>query len=264
MTSIAQIQFEIQKENPEIAVFCFDELESTNHYLKQYADMHLKQAFCLTLSQTSGYGQQSREWQSDFSSITFSTLLHLKVPLHEVDGFTQLITLKLIESLTDLLDGSFKIKWPNDLYMDGKKAGGVLIECVSFTDLDCWLVVGIGLNNGLKSNILDSLTGSSSLPGSVNLPEEDKLTFLLNVLNKQLVLAEQFKPGWFKQYLVNYSLVDYFKVEDPVIVYDNAIKQPGFYKGLTDNGELLVELDGKLCTFRSGSTSIRPTVRTDD
>jgi len=264
MSSIAQIEFEIQQSSPETAVFCFDELDSTSHYLKQYAETHLKEAFCFTLSQTSGYGQQSRAWQSDFSSITFSTLLHFKVPLHEVDGLTQLIALKLVESLSDFTSESFKIKWPNDLYVNDKKAGGILIECVSFTDTDCWLVVGVGLNNGLKTDVIDALTGQSSIPGSIKLAESDKLPFLINVLNRQLVLAQRFGINEFKQYLVNYSLVDYFKVDEPVIVYDSAIKQPGFYKGLTKNGELLVELDHKLCTFRSGTTSIRPTTRKHD
>lgn len=260
MPSIAQIQYELQQSYPDMAIFCFDELDSTSHYLKQYAKNHLNKAFCFTLSQRSGYGQQSRAWQSDYSSITFSTLLHIPAPLNAIDGLTQLIALKLVESLTEFSEQSFKLKWPNDLYVNDQKAGGILIECVSFTETDCWLVVGIGLNNGLNSTIHDTLTNSESLPGSINLNENDKLDLLKQVLSRQLDLANNFKPAMFKTYLVNYALVDFFKLQQPVIVYDSATKQPGFYKGLNDNGELLVEIEGMVCTYRSGQTSIRPVI----
>jgi len=258
MTSIAQIQFELQKHYPEISVFCFDELDSTNHYLKQYATKQLKPAFCFSSSQNAGYGQQSRAWQSDFSSITFSLLLHINTPLKDIDGLTQLVALKLVESLTDFSMQDFKLKWPNDLYVDKKKAGGILIECVSFSETDCWLVVGVGLNNGLSSKIVDPLTGKLNQPGSINLLKTDILDLLNNVIAKQLILADRFERGLFKAYSVNYALVDFFKLEQSVIVYDSAIKQLGLYKGLTDNGELLVEIEGTICTFRSGMTSIRP------
>ncbi|MBN2866354.1 MAG: biotin--[acetyl-CoA-carboxylase] ligase [Thiotrichales bacterium] len=260
MKSIAQIQFEIQSQFPELAVFCFDELDSTSHYLKQYARTHLKEAFCLTLSQRSGYGQQSRVWQSDFSSITFSMLLNIKAPLNDIDGFTQLVGLKLIESLTEFSSEHFKLKWPNDLYVNNQKAGGILIECVSYSDEDCWLVVGIGLNNGLKSSVQDSLTGNTSIAGSISLQDPDKVNFLVTTISKQLELSSGFKPDMFKEYSVNYRLVDFFKLEQSVIVYDSGIKEPGLYKGLTDSGELLVEIDGSLQIYRSGQTSIRPVI----
>lgn len=260
MKSIAQIQFELQKCYPELGVFCFDELDSTSHYLKQYAQTQLKEAFCLTLSQRSGYGQQSRAWQSDFSSITFSMLLHIKAPLNDIDGLTQLVSLKLIESLSEFSNETFKLKWPNDIYVNNQKAGGILIECVSYTDADCWLVVGIGLNNGLKSTIQDTLTGQTSDAGSISLQEMDKYDFLVKTIAKLLELSSTFQLGRFQAYSVNYRLVDFFQLDQPVIVYDSGIKEPGFYKGLTDSGELLVEIEGSVRVYRSGHTSIRPDI----
>ena len=264
MLLVDQIKIPLQKAFPELAVFCFSELQSTSGYLKRYAQSHLSPAFCLALSQTSGYGQQSRVWKSDCSSLTFSSLLHLETPLHQIDGFTQLIALKLIESLSEYSDQSFKIKWPNDIYVDHKKAGGILVECVAYSETDCWLVVGIGLNNGLKEWIQDALTERAVVPNSIELGEENKIKFLMDVINRQLVLAKGFEIGYFKRYLVNYNLVDYFNAGESVIVYDKATKKSGFYKGLTDNGELLVTLEGQLCQFRSEAISIRPMEHNND
>ena len=260
MLPITQIEYEIHQIYPDMAIFCFDELDSTSLYLKQYAKTELREAFCFTGFQRRGYGQQSRVRQSDHSSLTFSMLLHISAPLNAIDGLTQLIALKVVESLACFSEQSFKIKWPNDLYVQDQKAGGILTESVSFSDSDCWIVVGIGLNSGLNFPIKDTITNCLKQSGSIAIKENDNLGLLKQVLKSQLHLAHNFRPGMFKNYLVNFRLVDFFQSDQAVIVYDSGTKQPGYYKGLNDNGELLVEMEGVIRTFRSGQTSIRPVI----
>lgn len=258
MAEFSEIQKRFGERFPSVDFFYFNEIDSTSLYLKQQAKKELRPAFCLAKKQTSGYGQQQRPWKSDDTSLTFSALLNVKQPLHQLGGLTQLVALKLIERLSDQSNQSFKVKWPNDIYIDDCKAGGILLESVAYTEHECWLVVGIGLNNGLGMSISDSQSSDQVRPGNVRLSEAGKASFLESIMDELLTLFQRFKQGMFNQYAMNYRLVDYFELDQPVIVYDNASKQLGLYKGLTHNGEVLVELDGTLSTFRSGNTSIRP------
>lgn len=255
---VSRVQSRLQHRFPQVKVFSFQEIASTSVFLKDYAKKELNLAFCITKKQTSGYGQQLRAWQSGDASLTFSLLLHFKQPLHRLNGLTQVIVLKVIEGLSEFSDESFKVKWPNDLYVNGKKAGGILVESVSYTEHDCWLVIGIGLNNGLDILIKDSHTDFQSKIGSVGLSGLKTQPFLEILIARLLMLSKEFTEDLFKEYSLDYRLVDFFELEQPVFVYDNALKQPGLYKGLTHNGELLVEMDGVLRNFRSGNTSIRP------
>lgn len=254
----SNIQKKLQQQFPDVQVFSFIELDSTSLYLKERSKSSLIPAFCITERQTQGYGQQLRPWQSDERSLSFSLLLHFNLPLHKLNGLTQLISLKLIESLSSYSEASFKVKWPNDLYVGSVKVGGILVESVAYTENDCWLVIGIGLNNGSNLSVTDSYTGAPLLTGSVELPEEKKIAFLESLIQHLITLSNNFTESLFKQYQMNYRLVDFFELDQSVIVYDIDTKKPGFYKGLTEYGELLVEVDGALYMYRSGNTSVRP------
>ncbi|MEA3405363.1 MAG: biotin--[acetyl-CoA-carboxylase] ligase [Pseudomonadota bacterium] len=253
------LQTDLEQNFSGLDIFCLNEVDSTSRYLKSKAVTSISPAFCFSHSQVSGYGQQERVWKSDQSSLTFSLLLDFSVAVGDLDGLTQLIVLNIIQSLSDYSNQAYKIKWPNDLYVEGCKAGGILVECVSYTDMNCRLVIGIGLNNGLSLPISDIHTNQSVLPGTIDLNDDDRNSFLINVIDRLLMLSQTFHSGMFQQYLVNYALVDYFDNGQSVNVYDNGFTKTGVYRGLTQHGELLVEVNGKLFTYRSGSVSIRPT-----
>jgi len=257
--SLQQLQSEITKTFTEIDVITLPEVDSTNRYLKDYSRISMNSALCFASSQTKGYGQQTREWVTDDSSLTFSLLLDFNVSVDNLDGLAQLVVLNLIESLSDFSTLPFKVKWPNDLYIEGLKAGGILVECVSYHHNVCRLVIGIGLNNGINSSVVDVHTGQHNRIASINLNRADTIPFLKNIIHRLLHLSNIFHRGMFSNYLVNYALVDYFAKEQPVNVYDNGFKKVGVYKGLGHNGELLVEVNGHCLNFRSGSVSIRPT-----
>jgi len=257
--SLANLQTKLTQQFPLIDVFCLEQVDSTNRYLKSAACNTDRPLFCFASYQTSGYGQQSRKWQSDQTSLTFSLLLDFNVPVTGLDGLSQLIVLNLIECLSDFSSAHFKVKWPNDLYVDDLKAGGILIECVSYTDHSCRLVIGIGLNNGIDLSIEDVLTMSSRTTGSVKVDRQHSADLISCIIQRLITLSECYHPLMFSEYLVNYALVDYFDKDQSVNVYDNGFKKTGVYQGLSQHGELLVEINGQPNSFRSGNVSIRPT-----
>jgi BirA family transcriptional regulator, biotin operon repressor / biotin---[acetyl-CoA-carboxylase] ligase len=103
-----------------------------------------------TKKQTAGRGQRGNTWVSEEGkNVTMSLILHPSF-LRASDAFLLSMTVSL--ALHDLLTATLtetheiKIKWPNDMYVDGKKIAGILIENVLREDHLQSSVIGIGLN----------------------------------------------------------------------------------------------------------------------
>lgn len=109
--------------------------------------------------QTAGRGRAGRSWQArGGDSLTMS--LALPLALTEVPGGGSALSLAVgvvvAEALESLLQRQgvaplprIGLKWPNDLWVDDRKLGGILIEAVSGPSLpepQRWVVVGLGLN----------------------------------------------------------------------------------------------------------------------
>jgi BirA family biotin operon repressor/biotin-[acetyl-CoA-carboxylase] ligase len=94
--------------------------------------------------QTAGRGRLGRAWQSDDAALTFSVALPLPAEL-DLSG----LSLAVGCTVADVLDpegGRIRLKWPNDLFLDGAKLGGILIETVPLPAGQRGVVIGIGLN----------------------------------------------------------------------------------------------------------------------
>lgn len=250
---------------PDFKVICLDEADSTNRVLIHEFRGSPTPAFCIAKKQTHGYGQRGREWISTSDSLTFSLLLHCPLPLHKIDGLTQIIALSMIESLKAFSDQHFTIKWPNDVYFEGKKVAGILVESLQYSEEDAWLIVGIGLNvigfnQNNKTFISDDFDAEFVRFTDLALINE----FLVLFSSRLNTLFSQFDHNTFENYQSVYSDLDYFTLGEKVIVYDNDQQLDGRYQGVNKLGELMVDIDGSLTHYRNGSVSIRPLVRNYD
>jgi BirA family biotin operon repressor/biotin-[acetyl-CoA-carboxylase] ligase len=101
-------------------------------------------------TQRAGKGRLGKEWLSPpGTGLYCSIILRPQLPFVEFPKLTLTAGLALCIAVETLLpDISFGLKWPNDLYCDTKKCGGILVESSSpnCIDNDAFVVVGIGLN----------------------------------------------------------------------------------------------------------------------
>ncbi len=97
-------------------------------------------------TQSSGRGRIAREWVSPVGGIYFSIILRpdikpaeaLQLPL-----IAGIAVARAIEKLTRLKP---ELKWPNDIIVNGRKAGGILTEMSAEVDRLEWITIGIGVN----------------------------------------------------------------------------------------------------------------------
>jgi BirA family biotin operon repressor/biotin-[acetyl-CoA-carboxylase] ligase len=123
---------------------------STNSLAKQYlAQEHLPEgSVIITDHQYQGKGQHGSVWHSEpHKNLTFSLVLYpsfLAAP--ESFALNIITSLAIYQALSTHVPSGLKIKWPNDIYCQGQKLGGVLIENVIREGKIKASVIGIGLN----------------------------------------------------------------------------------------------------------------------
>lgn len=137
--------------NPDIFEMVFvPETDSTNQHVRRCTLPEGKDFLVAwTDFQTEGKGQRGNSWESERGqNLTFTILCHPKfLPVRKQFLLSQIISLSVADSLAAYSDG-FSIKWPNDIYWQEKKIGGILIEI----DLDgsyidtCVMGVGVNIN----------------------------------------------------------------------------------------------------------------------
>jgi BirA family transcriptional regulator, biotin operon repressor / biotin---[acetyl-CoA-carboxylase] ligase len=96
--------------------------------------------------QTAGRGRLGRRWESPVGGLWFSLILRPRISPGRVAALSLVAALdwvRVIRRLTGLPTG---VKWPNDVWLDGKKIAGILTEMSSETDRVHWVVLGVGLN----------------------------------------------------------------------------------------------------------------------
>ena len=124
-------------------------LGSTNDLARELAAAGAPQGTVVTAEeQVTGRGRQGRSWTAPAGkALLYSAIVrpleqrHLVLPLAA--------PLAVAEAAEEVADVSCTIKWPNDVWIEGRKCAGVLIEA---RPQDGWAVIGVGLNVSIEPN----------------------------------------------------------------------------------------------------------------
>jgi BirA family biotin operon repressor/biotin-[acetyl-CoA-carboxylase] ligase len=121
---------------------------STNARARELAEQGAPHGTLVTASeQTAGRGRQGRSWVTPpGSAIAASVILR---------SFDDLLPLRAGLAVADLAGDGARVKWPNDVLLDGRKVAGILVEARA----PDWAVVGIGVNvTGVPPEVADIAT----------------------------------------------------------------------------------------------------------
>ena len=201
--------------------------------------------------QTAGRGRLGRAWQSDDASLTFSVARPMPAEL-DLSG----LSLAVGCTVADVLDPSaerIRLKWPNDLFLDGAKLGGILIETVPLPSQQRGVVIGIGLNlqplppDADRSAFASGHAALRSLdPGATAATVLDRLAPALRAL-----LAD-FETLGFGPWQLAFSRRD--------LAAGRRVRvggQVGVARGVSTQGELLLDTDDGIALVSTGEVSLR-------
>jgi BirA family biotin operon repressor/biotin-[acetyl-CoA-carboxylase] ligase len=147
------------------------EIDSTNRRARELASAGAPHGTLVTAgAQTAGRGRQGRRWESPAGSALLCSLV-----LRELDA---LLSLRAGLAVADVAGEAARVKWPNDVQLDGRKVAGVLVEGRPH---EGWAVVGIGVN----------VSAAPDLPDAAALGRDDVEAVLASLLSAlEVRLAE--------------------------------------------------------------------------
>ena len=202
----------------------------------------------LTDNQTNGKGRRQNKWVSTpDKSLTFSFILHSELELEKM-GLLPLLTgisiVRGIESATAIQTG---LKWPNDIMLNEKKMGGILIVSKQIQN-GLGVVVGVGLNinenaQDIPHNLRDSAISLAMFSGQPHSREQ----ILSAILNEFETLYDNQIDS-----IISLWTDHCIHQDSEVSFHSEEGKQQGIFQGISSLGHAKIQINGKTQTFPSG------------
>ena len=233
------------------------EIDSTNAALKRRAlseDIHGVALFAET--QTAGRGRLGRVWVSPpKSNIYLSLGWRTGLEPLELAGLSLAAGCAIGEGLERNFGLKMQLKWPNDLYLGGKKCGGVLIDLVQSSNQDWTIVVGVGLNVAMPNsggNDIDQPWTDLGSHSAVPLTRNEVGGQLLGAL---VPLLSSWQVGAFSQWRESWSRRDLMAGHQITVQQGNHFIS-GRADGVDQSGALRVVTNEGLTVVQSGEASM--------
>lgn len=235
----------------DVDVYYYSTTDSTNNCCKRIlADGKQGEFLVVAEKQTAGRGRQGKSFYSPPSTgIYFSLVIRPHTSLQNAVTATTAAAVAVCRAIEKLTDKKPKIKWVNDVYLDGKKICGILTEAMSnFEDgtVDS-VIIGIGVNIH-TSDFPDNVEGAGCL--NVNISRSRLIGAIADELLD--IVGGDYKS--FIDYYRSHSLV----IGEKIKFIQNGRVTPALAVAIDETGGLEVELEnGEHTTLRSGEISIR-------
>ena len=230
-----------------------DTIDSTNAQLKAEA-VTTNQTLLLARRQTAGVGRRGSPWQSPpAGNLYLSYCVHSDRPLTELSLWSLGVTVAVADALERELSLECKIKWPNDLYLNDMKFGGVLLETASLPSDDVAVVIGVGLN--VASHPDPALLQRPVTCICKHTDTSVDLSMVAAVVSAALVDMCRLSHAALQAWLTSSWPSRDMLLNQPVAV--PALGESlGIARGLSYDGGLQVEFAGKLRTVYAGEVSL--------
>ena len=218
-----------------------DSVDSTNNYamgLIQKREIQGEMAI-FAREQTQGKGRRGKQWQSNMAE---NIVLSIAVPMQWLEVSRQFqISVAAALACRDLLKNyvftNLFIKWPNDIFLNDSKAGGILIENVIKGKIWQWTVVGIGIN--INQEIFDNEIVATSLKLATAI-KYDVIQLSEKLYSIILKRIEELKAGNFKEMLKEYNDHLYARVKLVKLKKQNIVFETKIV-GVNASGELITQ-----------------------
>lgn len=232
-------------------------IESTNAALLGEARADRRVLFAE--HQHGGRGRRGRRWESPWSGGLYLSLRWDYSDLPTGPGALALVVgVALADALEALGYEGLGVKWPNDLYRDGRKLGGVLIELTGDPMGACRVVVGVGVNwqlpPALASQLDQPATGLLHAPGGAGRPGRNRVAAAL--VAALVYACETFPDNLDDALTQRWPRRDVLHGRE-VVIRHSAASVSGRMAGIDPQGALLLETPYGLQRFYSGDVRVR-------
>ena len=240
-------------------------IDSTNSYLmrllskqNEELEFNLSQGqVCLAEYQSAGRGRRGRQWISPFGShLYLSMYWKLEQGLAAAMGLSLVSALAVSDAIKQELNLNVQLKWPNDIYIDGVKLAGILIELEGQVSELSHSIIGIGLNLKMPENSakdIDQPWTDLQSHYQVDIDRNQLCSTIISCLIDRLTLHQEqglavMIDEWHQQ--------DVFLNKPVQLITGDRITQ-GICRGINSQGALMLEINGVIKPIYGGEVSLR-------
>ena len=234
-----------------------EQIDSTNAEALRLIDAGVDSPFLvLAEQQLQGRGRRGRQWVSPYGQNMYFTLAWcIDGGARQLDGLTLVVGLAVLRALQSFGLAEAGLKWPNDIFVAGRKVGGILLELVGDPADVCHVVMGVGVNVNMRMANPDIDQPWTSLAKELGgVIDRNALAAALSEQLTALLLRhrsegfEGLRVEWESAHLWQGRFVSLSTVRSEVL---------GLVLGVDKTGALRLSVDGAEQVFSGGEISLR-------
>jgi BirA family biotin operon repressor/biotin-[acetyl-CoA-carboxylase] ligase len=239
-----------------LQVAVYDTVGSTNDVLREKkGQAALHGAVVIADQQTQGRGRRGRRWCSPAGANLYCSVgWRFNTSLEKLSGLSLAVGAMVAEQIKTHLGVDLQLKWPNDLYYNERKLGGILVEVLGDMAGGQSVVIGLGLNVNMPeeegASIERPWTDLRSAVGA----EVERHALAGAVLAGVADGLAQFAESGFAHWHAAWHRRDYLSGRSVVI--DGSPPTAGIACGVNDCGALLIESAAGQVAIAGGEASL--------
>lgn len=234
---------------------------STNDVIKKALydralDAHCSGTTVFSEAQTAGRGRRGKQWISPLgASLYFSTHWRFEQGINATMGLSLVVGIAIVEALSELGVTDLGLKWPNDIYYQGRKLAGILVELEGQGSDACDIIIGAGINVQLP------VDASNSIDQPFADLNETGLTLNRNViagtiLRHLLSLLGAFEQHGFSSFVERWHQYDCFVGHSVQLSMGQRVVE-GIANGVDAQGGIVLTINNQSQSFFGGEISLR-------
>ncbi|MGB1298883.1 MAG: bifunctional biotin--[acetyl-CoA-carboxylase] ligase/biotin operon repressor BirA [Psychrobium sp.] len=236
-------------------------IDSTNNWIKQQISRgalnHSPSGTTVfSEAQTAGRGRRGKQWVSPLgASLYLSTHWRFEQGISATSGLSLVVGIAIVEALTKLGIPNLGLKWPNDVYYQGRKLAGILVELEGQGSDSCDIIIGAGINVHLPENVTQDIDQPYADINEVGL-SLSRNHIAGRILSHLIKLLNEFEVSGFSAFVERWHQHDCF-IGQHVQLQMGQRQITGVAKGVDTQGGLLLEVDQQVQSFFGGEISLR-------
>ncbi len=241
------------------ALEVFRDIDSTSDHLKRSRPSHESGYFsvCVAEWQSAGRGRCGRRWVSPYgTNLYLSFAAQISEATLGAGGLSLAVAVAVADALQACGVEDAGLKWPNDVFYQGRKLAGILLDLTGESGGPYQVVVGVGINLRVSARAAREIDQPwADLSQSVVKIDRNHLAGL--IIESLVRAVDLFKQHGLRAFTKDWERLDLVSGRTVELHHEQESMIKGVARGIDARGALLIERDGMTRSYHAGEVSIR-------